>query len=148
MQKIKASSIGLDYILTGTAGIPLGEMFEIEGEAVADPGRNLPKEDRSTVLLVRRVNGKELPVPVEVWIADVGAIPPATTFRLRVTEEARYELDFIPNSSPDYAARDPGRQRLFTFVRIVEQLSPEHPRWNEMNEAREAAAGGPISMPK
>jgi hypothetical protein len=126
-RRIKTSSIGYDCLLVGRCGVPLGEIFEIEASFVSDPDRNLPKESRSSWLKVTAVNGKRLKDPMEIGVWAWDEKPKGDVFQLRVIEDARYENYVLPNLSVDSDYCHP-EQRLFTGLRIVEQLSPVSPR--------------------
>jgi hypothetical protein len=125
--RLPVEGLGFDFVFTGIAGIPLGQTFEIEATAVADPERDAPKASRKGYLSVTSVNGRKLKKAEEIPLFGDYTVPRGVVFHLTVVEDARYELFTGPNLSNAADWRKHTRQRMFSGLRIVKQLTPATP---------------------
>src|SRR5688572_14946842 len=65
-RRLPVGRLGIDFVFTGIAGIPLGQTFDIEASAVDNPDRDAPKGNRRGYLKVTSVNGRKLKEPEEI----------------------------------------------------------------------------------
>jgi hypothetical protein len=84
LKRLPVARVGVDVVLTGLAGISLGQTFEVEATAVPEPERDAPKELRYNYLRVTSVNGHKLKPAEEIPLWGDFKVPQGITFRLTV----------------------------------------------------------------
>lgn len=116
---IQADEIGISAEITGTLGVPLWEVIEIEAQLLLKKARHAKEGDRH-IAEVYSINGKNLEHPVEIIVWEYRDEPTEKKLKIKAMEVGRLVYYTPPSLSSKDKIEDYSSQRIFTGLKIIE----------------------------